>query len=43
MQNVVFDGVKVIDAKADKMKYQTCEGAGNAVAIGDTNPVPPCF
>ena len=44
MKNVVFDGVRVIDAQEETLaSYLKCEGVQEAVATGDTNPVPPCF
>ena len=44
MKNIVFDGVKVVDAANEDMgRYHTCHGVEGGVAVGDTNPVPPCF
>ena len=44
MENVVFDGVRVVDAASeDFSRYTKCEGVSNGIAIGDTYPVPPCF
>ena len=44
MRNVVFDGVRVVDAQDDTVaSYYTCEGVEGGVATGDTDPVPPCF
>jgi len=44
MQNIVFDGVRVLNAKDDKVgRYHTCDGVETGLALGDTNPVPPCF
>ena len=44
MRNVVFDGVRVINAQDDTVaSYLKCEGVQDAVATGDTYPVPPCF
>jgi len=43
MKNVVFDGVKVINAEnPDLESYYACEGV-EGVALGDTYPVPACF
>ena len=42
MRNVVFDGVRVINAQDDTVaSYLKCEGVQDAVATGDTYPVPP--
>ena len=44
MRNVVFDGVRVIGAQNETFaSYYKCEGVQDAVAMGDTYPVPPCF
>ena len=44
MESVIFDGVKVINAKNEGVaSYTKCEGVTNGVAVGDTLPVPPCF
>ena len=44
MKNVVFDGVRVINAQDETLaSYLKCEGVQDAVATGDTYPVPPCF
>jgi len=43
MKNVVFDGVRVINAEnPDLESYYACEGV-EGVALGDTYPVPACF
>ena len=44
MRNIVFDGVRVVDAQSETLaSYYKCEGVEGAVATGDTDPVPPCF
>ena len=44
MTNVVFDGVRVIDAQDETVaSYYKCEGVQGAVATGATYPVPQCF
>jgi len=46
MKNIVFDSVRFIDPPVNGAfgtDYFYCEGVENAVAIGDTWPVPPCF
>ena len=44
MKNIVFDGVRVIDAQDETLaSYYKCEGVQSGVAMGDTYPVPPCF
>jgi len=44
MQNIVFDGVRVVEAADDKVsRYHTCLGVQTGIALGDTFPVPPCF
>ena len=43
-QNIVFDGVRVLNAKDEKVgRYHTCDGVETGLALGDTSPVPPCF
>ena len=43
-KNIIFDGVRVLNAKDDKVgQYHTCDGVQTGLALGDTNPVPPCF
>ena len=44
MRNIVFDGVRVVDAQSETLaSYYKCEGVQSGVAMGDTYPVPPCF
>ena len=43
MENIVFDGVRVIGAEGNLGNYHTCSGVVNGIAIGDTYPVPDCF
>ena len=44
MENILFDSVKVVNAKGeDYSKYNSCKGVLTGIAIGDTDPVPPCF
>ena len=44
MKNVVFDGVRVVDAADDVVGgYHSCRGVDGGVATGGTSPVPPCF
>ena len=44
MNNVVFDGVKVIgDGKPSDYNYFRCDNVANGVVTGDTWPVPSCF
>ena len=44
MKNLIFDGVRVIGAQNETFaSYYKCEGVQDAVATGDTFPVPPCF
>ena len=43
MENIVFDGVRVIGAEGDIGNYHTCSGVMSGIAIGDTYPVPECF
>ena len=43
MENIVFDGVRVIGSDVDKKTYHTCSGVKSGFAIGDTYPVPDCF
>jgi hypothetical protein len=44
MENIVFDSVRVIDSQGEEFsKYTSCEGVSSGVALGDTNPIPPCF
>ena len=43
MENLVFDNVKFNNPKKGEEQYYVCKNVGNAIAMGDTNPVPTCF
>jgi hypothetical protein len=45
MTNITFDGVRVVNFEGmpTDSDYFKCEGVVNAIAMGDTWPVPPCF
>jgi len=43
MENIVFDGVRVIGGDETSNYYHTCSGVTSGIAIGDTYPVPDCF
>ena len=43
MENLVFENVVFNNPAKGKEQYFKCAGVGNAVATGNTNPVPSCF
>ena len=43
MENLVFENVVFNNPTKGKEQYFKCAGVGNAVATGNTNPVPSCF